>query len=343
MRHAARVAGLALLSLATPLAGACAQQAEGYFKGKQFNIMIGGTAGGGIDLGARLLSRYIGKHLPGNPVAAPQLMPGAGGIRLLEHLAIAAPKDGTQIGAFATGPLLEPMIGGRTLSYKMTDLVAIGALEKDVSFCATWHGSPVKTVQDAMKRETTVAGTGAGSSTDIEPMVMNALMGTKFKVISGYVGTQETVLAVERGEVDGRCAFGWGSLNASKPDWLPTKKVNVLVQIGLQKHPKLPDVPLAVDLVTSPEDKQMMQVLATPLSLSRPYLAPPGLPADVTAMIRKAFMEAMAEEGLKAEFRKMTGEDPEPTEGGEMQKLIAAMYDTPPHIAARLTKIVNQK
>src|SRR5262245_52084624 len=263
------VVGCASTSLA-------AQTSEGYFKGKQVTLLVGGTAGGGIDVGARILSRHLGAYLPGNPGVTVQIMPGAGGVRLLEHLVQAAPRDGTQIGAFAIGPLLEPMIGGRKISYTMTDFTAVGALEKDVTFCGTWIGSPSKTVEDARARETTVGGTGAGSNTDIEPVVLNEVIGTKFKVITGYLGTQETLAAIERREVEGRCSFGWLNLNASKPDWLSGNKINLLVQIALAPHPKLGNMPMALDLAKTEADKQLVRLLAAPLTISRPYLAPPG-------------------------------------------------------------------
>lgn len=322
--------------------GAPAQAQSPFFKGKTVTIMVGGTAGGGIDVGARLMARHLGKHLAGNPTVVAQLMPGAGGVRLLEHLIQAAPRDGTAIGAFASGPLLEPMIGGRKINYTMNDFTAIGALDKDVTFCATSESSPVKSIEDARKRTVTVAGTGAASATDTEPLVLNALLGTRFKVITGYLGTQETIVAIERGEVDGRCAFGWMSLNASKPSWLPEKKVNLIVQIGLEKHPKLPDMPLASDLVSSEADKQLFRLVAAPLSLSRPYLAPPAVPADRTAEVRKAFIDTTNDPEFRADFRKSTaGEDPNATDGAQMQKLLAEMYATPKAVQERLKQIVT--
>lgn len=330
---------LGAVFLAAP---AAAQGAAGYFKGKTVNILVGGTAGGGIDVGARLMSRYIGKYLPGQPTVVAGLMPGAGGVRLLEHLVQAAPKDATVVGAFASGPLIEPMVGGRKITYTMNDFVAVGALDKDVTFCATSTASPVKSIEDARNRTVTVAGTGAASATDTEPLVLNALLGTKFKVITGYLGTQETIVAIERGEVDGRCAFGWMSLNASKPAWLPEKKVNLIVQIGLAKHPKLPDMPLASDLVKDEADKQLFRLVASPLAMTRPYLAPPGTPAERAAELRKAFIATTRDEGFIADFRKATaGETPNPTEGGDMQKLLAEMYATPKPVQDRLRKILN--
>jgi tripartite-type tricarboxylate transporter receptor subunit TctC len=330
--------GVAATTLAT---AAMAQSDDGYFKGKTVTIAVGGTAGGGIDIGARMVARYIGNHLPGRPNVTPALMPGAGGVRLLEHLRQVAPKDGTYIGAFATGPIIEPLISTRPVAYKTSDFTAIGALEKDVSFCATWHASPIKTIQDAMKREATVAGTGAASSTDIFPLALNATLGTKFKLITGYVGTQETIIAIERGETDGRCGWGWSSLKSEKPDWVRDKKLNMLVQLSLTKHPEAMDVPLAIDLIPDEAGKQMMKVLVAPQDITRPYLAPPGMPADRVREVRAAFMATMKDEGYRAEFIKLMGDEPTPTSGEDMQKLLNEIYATPPAVIARLKEVLK--
>ncbi|MBM3608757.1 MAG: hypothetical protein FJX29_09960 [Alphaproteobacteria bacterium] len=349
---ALRTAGLAGAALL--MAGAAAQvqpaaaqsapvqtaPAEGAFKGKTVTIMVGGTAGGGIDVGARMMARYLGPYLPGHPNIVVQTMPGAGGVRLMEYLNAVAPKDGTVIGAFATGPILEPLIGARPAKYRMTDYPAIGAIEQDVSFCTTWHASPVKTHEDARKRETTVAGTGAASSTDIFPVVLNAALGTRFRVITGYLGTQETIMAVERGETDGRCGWGWSSLKSSKPDWLRDKKLNFILQLGLEKHPEAPDVPLAIDLAEGDENKQMLRVIFAPLAITRPYFAPPGASAERVEELRAGFVNALKSPGAVGEFRKIFGEPPQPTPGQRMQKIIADVYATPSPVVARLKGIL---
>jgi len=328
----------AALSLAAP---SLAYAQEGYYKGKVITLAVGGTAGGGIDIGARMVSRFLGNHIAGRPQVNVALMPGAGGVRLLEHLRQVAPKDGTYIGAFATGPIIEPLISPRKVEYKISDFTAIGALEKDASFCATWHASPIKTLKDAQEREVTVAGTGAASSTDIFPLALNATLGTKFRLISGYVGTQETIVAIERGETDGRCGWGWSSLKSSKPDWVRDKKLNFLVQLALEKHPEAQDVPLALDLIPDEAGKQLMKVLVAPQNITRPYLAPPGMPADRTAEIRKAFAETMKDPGYVAEFTKLMGEAPSPTNGEDMQKLLAELDATPPAVIERLKEVLK--
>jgi tripartite-type tricarboxylate transporter receptor subunit TctC len=326
--------------LAVP--GTTQAQSEDYFKGKTVTIAVAGTAGSGIDMGARMVGRYIGKYLPGSPAVRVELMPGGGGVRLLEYLFAVAPKDGTYIGAFATGPILEPLISGRATKYKTSDFTAVGAIEKDTSFCLTWHASPAKTIQDAMQREVTVAGTGAAASTDIFPVVLNAALGTKFRVISGYVGTQETILAVERGETDGRCGWSYSSIMTAKPDWLRDKKVNILVQLGLEKHPNVdPSIPLALDLIPDQAGRQLLRVLLVPQQITRPYLAPPGLSPERAADIRGAFTKAMQDGELQAEFEKIVGSKPSPTTGEDMQKLLNEIYTTPADVVARLKSLLN--
>ena len=332
-----------LSSALTPaLAAEPPAPAEGAFKGKTVSIYVGGPAGGGIVVGGRLVARYIGKYLPGHPTAIAQNMPGAGGVRLLEYLNGVAPKDGTVLGAFAVGPLLDPILSTRKMNYKMTDFAAIGAIEKDVSFCTTWHASPVKTFEDAKQREATVAGTGAASSTDIYPVVLNAVLGSKFRVITGYMGTQETIMAVERGETDGRCGWGWASLKSSKPDWLRDKKLNFIVQLGLAKHPEAQHVPLAIDLAKTEEDKQVLRVLFAPLMMTRPFFAAPGTTPARIAELRKAFMAALADPGAVEELIKTVGERPDSTPGEEMQKLLADIYASPEPVLARLKAIVTE-
>jgi tripartite-type tricarboxylate transporter receptor subunit TctC len=332
---------LVSLGLVATAGVAQAQQPDGYFKGKTVTIAVGGTAGGGIDVGARMLARYLGKYLPGEPKVQVQLVPGAGGVRLMEQLYTVAPKDGTYIAAFSTGPIIEPLISLRKVKYKVSDFTAVGALEKDVSLCVTWHASPIKTLDDAKAREVTLAGTGLSSPTDILPLALNAVLGTKFRVVSGYVGTQETLIAIERGEADGRCGWGFASMKSSKPDWLREKKLNILVQLGLEKHAEAPHVPSVLDLLSSESDRQFMRVLIAPQSINRPYLAPPDLPPARAQDIRAAFMAAMKDEALRAEFTKIVGEEPAPTNGADMQKVLNEIDATPAAVVERLKTVLN--
>ncbi len=341
MRVSGLMVGVALSAPLFPLP-ASAQTTDGYFKGKTVQINIAGTPGGGIDVGARILARYLGKYLPGQPQVIAQNMPGAGGVRVLEYLHAQAPKDGTWLGAFASGPLLDPLIGPRKPNYGISDFVAIGAIDKDNGLCTTWHTSAVKTIDDAKRREVTVAGTGAGSSTDTEPLVLNDVLGTKFRVITGYLGTQETALALERGEVEGRCSFGLASIKPSKPQWLKENRLNFLVQVGLRPEPEANGAPLAMDLADTPDKKAMIRVMATPRDLGRPYLGPPGMAANRVAELRQAFSAAFADKEMRAEFAKSSGgEEPKETGGEAMQKMLESIEATPVNVRDRLRALLN--
>ena len=322
-------------------APAAAQDNE-FYRGKQITILVAGTAGGGIDIGARQVARHLGKHIPGNPAIVAQLMPGAGGIRMIDHMHKVAPKDGTVIGIVPPGPIIEPLIGKRQASYAMTDFVSIGAMNKEVSLCISWGASKFKTIDDAMKSQMVVAGTGAGSSPDIYPVVLNEVLHTRFKVITGYQGSQETIIAIERTEVDGRCGWGWSSLKSTKPDWIRDKKINILLQLALEKNPDFPDVPLVMDLVKNEADKQLLTLLFGPLAINKPFFGPPGMMPERTAELRKAFAQAMQDPELRAEVVKMTGEDLEPTSGEDMQKLVAQLYATPEAVAHKLRDILSR-
>ena len=191
---------------------------------RPINIYVAGTAGGGIDLYARVLARHIGRHIPGKPTVNVQVMPGAGGIRAANFLAQQAPKDGTAIVTFAGGPILEPLIGSRKVDYDSSHFTWIGAVTKDVGMCVAWGASPFKTIKDAQRETMIVAGTGAGSDTDTWPVILNELIGTKFKLVTGYQGTQETVIAIERGEAHGRCTFSCPRSRPPSPTGCATRR-----------------------------------------------------------------------------------------------------------------------
>ena len=329
------LAGSALAAMALAFATpSSAQQGEGI--GRALNIYVAGTAGGGIDLYARLLGRHLGRHIPGNPTVNVQDMPGAGGIRAANFLAEQAPKDATAMATFPGGPLLEPLIGARNPGYDMSQFQWIGAISRDVSLCVAWSATSFKTIDDVKKQEMVVAGTGAGANPDTYPMILNEVLGTKFKLITGYVGTQETSMAIERGEADGRCGWSWASIKATRPNWVRDHKLNYLLQFALKKNADFPDTPLALDFVTKEEDRQLLTLLFAPLDLSKPFLAPPGVPAERVADLRKAFMATMNDEEYHTEAVKLSDEPVDPTDGAEMQKLIAAIYGTPAPVVDRL-------
>jgi tripartite-type tricarboxylate transporter receptor subunit TctC len=301
---------------------------------KPITIYVAGTAGGGIDLFGRLVGHYLGRHVPGNPAVTVQDMPGAGGIRAANFLAQQAPRDGTAITTFASGPILEPLIGARNPGYDMSQFTWIGALTKDVGLCLSWGPSPFKTIDDVKQKQMVVAGTGAGSETDTWPVILNEVLGTKFKVVTGYLGTQETILAIERGEASGRCIISLSALKTAKPDWLSAKKVNILLQVGLKKSPELPDAPLLLDLVKNESDRRMLTLLSAPSAMARPFAAPPGLPPGTASLLRRAFDATVADPEFIAEAEKMQA-DLTPASGEDVQKIVMDIYATPRPIVER--------
>jgi tripartite-type tricarboxylate transporter receptor subunit TctC len=302
-------------------------------------IYVAGTAGGGIDLFARLVSRHLGRHIPGRPSVSVQVMPGAGGIRAANYLAEQAPRDGTVMTTFASGPILEPLIGARRQNYDMSQFTWIGALTKDIGLCVAWGTTPFKTIEDVKTQQMVVAGTGAGSETDTWPVVLNEVLGTRFKLVTGYLGSQETILAMERGEAHGRCIFSHSALKIAKPDWLRDKKINVLVLTALERSPEFPGVPAVVELVAKPEDRQLLELMVGPAAMARPFAAPPGLPANKAALLRRAFDATMADPEFRGEAAKMQA-DLAPSTGEDVQKLVARIYATPRPVIERLKKIL---
>jgi tripartite-type tricarboxylate transporter receptor subunit TctC len=302
-------------------------------------IYVAGTAGGGIDLYARLVGRHLGRHIPGKPSVTVQLMPGAGGIRAANFLAEQAPRDGTAITTFAGGPILEPLIGARNPGYDMSRFTWVGAVTKDFGLCMAWGASPFRTIDDVKKQQMIVGGTGAGSETDTWPVVLNDVLGTKFKLVTGYVGSQETILAIERGETHGRCVFSYTALKTAKPDWLRDKKINVLLLTALEKSPEFPGVPAVVDLVAKPEDRALLELMVAPGAMARPFVAPPGVPANRAMLIRRAFDATMQDPEFRAEAARIQA-DLAPTAGEDVQKLVERIYATPRPVIERVKKLL---
>jgi tripartite-type tricarboxylate transporter receptor subunit TctC len=326
------VAALVLLGLAQ---AATAQETID----RPVTIYVAGTAGGGIDLYARLFARHFGRHVAGKPNVTVQVMPGAGGIRAANFLAEQAPRDGTAIATFASGPILEPLIGARNPGYDMSSFTWLGAMNKDFGLCIASATTPFKTIDDVRRQQMVVAGTGAGSETDTWPIVLNDVLGTKFKLVTGYLGSQETILAIERGEAHGRCVFSLSALKIAKPDWLRDKKINVLVLTALAGSADFPGVPAVVDLVSKPQDRQLLELMVGPGAMARSFAAPPALPAGKATLLRRAFDATLQDAEFRAEAARMQA-DLAPTTGEEVQALVARIYATPRPVIERVKKLL---
>lgn len=314
-------------SLGVP-AFAAADPVADFYRGKQVRLLIGYSAGGGYDTYARVLARHIGKHIPGNPTIVPQNMPGAGSLTLTNFLYNVAPKDGRVFGTVARGMAMEPLLGGEGTRFDATKFAWIGSLNNEVSVCASWHTSKVKTMEDLRTKQLIVGGTGSGADTDTYPIVMSNLLDANIKLISGYPGGNDILLAMERGEVDGRCGWSWSSVVSRRGDWLEEHKINVMVQMALQKHPDLPDVPLAMDLADDEDERIAMELIFARQVMGRPFVAPPGIPADRRDALRRAFMDTVKDPEFLADVEKMQLEL-NPVSGAEIENVIARIYAAP--------------
>jgi tripartite-type tricarboxylate transporter receptor subunit TctC len=330
--------GAALLTLA-PLA-ALAQGATDVFKGRTIDVYTGYTVGGGYDLYTRLLARHIGRHLPGNPTVVAKNMEGAASLRLANWLYTAAPKDGTAFGTIGRGTALDPLLGQPGAPFDGTKFNFIGSMNDEVSICVAWHTLPIKTFDDVMQREFLVGGTGAGDDTIQFPRVLVGVLGAKLKIIAGYPGGNDAVLAMERGELQGRCGWSYSSVKAAHPDWLAEKKITILLQFGLAKHPELPDVPLITDLAKSEDQLRLLRFVFARQVMGRPYLAPPGVPPATVAALRQAFMETMSDPEFLADAERGKFEI-NPVPGERIQQLVAELYKTPPELTKRLADMLK--
>ena len=320
-----------------------AQSAADFYKGKNLEFYIGYSVGGGYDLYARVLARHIGAHIPGNPVVVVKNMEGAGSLRLANWLYRVGPKDGSVIGIIGRGTGFDPLLGVAAAQFDATSFTWIGSGNHEVSVCVAWAGnSGVTTFADLRARELTVGGTGASADTDQFPRVVNGVLGTRMKIVSGYPGGNDIVLAMERGEVQGRCGWSWSSVKSTHGAMITEGKLHVLLQLALHKHPELPDVPLVIDLAATEEERQILTLIFARQVMGRPFLAPPGVPADRAAALREAFMTTMVDPDFVAEAEKAQLEV-NPVAGQDLQNLVAEIYRTPPEVAKKAAQLLTVK
>jgi tripartite-type tricarboxylate transporter receptor subunit TctC len=338
LRHA--VCGAALFAVLSASI-ASAQAPADFYRGKTIELYINVSVGGGYDLYARMVARHLGKHIPGNPAVIPQNMPGAGSLRAANYLFNVAPKDGTAIAHFSRGLAMEPLIGTSATQFDARKFFWLGSGTDEVSICATWHTSRVKTWNDMLTIPFTVGGEGSGSDPDIFSAVVRNAFGVKLKLVSGYPGTAEVALAIERGEVDGRCGWSWSSLKLTKPDWIANKRINLIAQLALAKSPELPDVPLIFEFATTDRQRQILRLVLSRQSMARPFAAPPDLPEDRKEALRLAFDRTMADPEFLAEA-KQRGLEVNPVTGADIDKLVGELYQTPPAIIAEVRAMVSE-
>lgn len=315
-----------------------AADAEAFYKGKTVIIYIGFAPGGSYDYFGRLVARHLGKHLPGNPTVIAESMPGAGSFTAANYLYARAPRDGTVLGIVSQTVAIEEALGTSGAQYKVAQFNWIGRAASVNEVSLTFHSSNTKTIRDAIAHETTMASTGAGSPSETYLKLLNAVAATKFKLVGPYPASNDAMLAMERGEVDG--AFtSYNTLKISRQDWLREKKINILVQYG-ERSADLPDVPFAVDLAKTEEDKQLMAFYVSSEQIGRAFLAPPEIPDDRVATLRKAYDETMQDPQLLAEIDQSHSEF-SPLSGAKLQRLVAATAEVPPTLIARIRSIIG--
>jgi len=333
------VAALAAAVLGLGASPSLAQSVEDFYKGKQVSVLIGFGPGGANDAWARALARHMGKHIPGNPTLVPQNMPGAGTLKLANHLYNVAPKDGSVFGLINRGIPLEPLLGGDAAQFDPLKMNWIGSPDKDTTVCAARKDAPVQTMHDLFTKELVVGATGSGADTAIYPEFLAEFLGMKFRTVKGYPGSNEIVLAMERGEVQGIC-IAYESL--ARQRLAREGQLNFLFQAALEKDPSIPgDIPLALDLAKSAEERKALELFLSRVALGRPFVAPPGVPPERVEALRAAFMATMKDPEFVEETKKLRlAVDPIP--GERLARIIADIYKTPSDVVKRVAETLGR-
>ena len=346
MRSGLLVCALAVAGAFTPVV-AQAQDADAlakFYKDKTVTIAVGSSPGGGLDVFGRLLARHLGKHIPGNPSVVVSNVPGAGGNVLAANLYTIAPKDGTYMGVTFPSVIIDPLLSGNRHNYDPTRFNYLGNANAEVLVCLLRKDAGVKTLPDMLAADLIIGATAPGSTTADYPAITKGLLGAKFKLVTGYQGSREVTLAVEKNEVQGICGLGWSTVKVQYPDILKGQmSAVVFAQEDLKGHPELnaAGVPLMFPLAKTPEDKEALQMFYAQSAFSRPFILPPGVPAERVAALRKIFLETIADPELQADVRKMNI-DAVPTSGEELQQVISKMYDTPQPVIDRVKNAMGR-
>jgi tripartite-type tricarboxylate transporter receptor subunit TctC len=311
-----------------------------FYRGKQITITVSTSPGGSASLYAQALAHQMGRFIPGSPAIIVQHMPGAGGLVAANNAALSMPRDGTAIVTTSRTVPLEPLIGNPNAKFDPRQFSWLGTANVEYTTCIAWHTAAVKTLDDAFKTPLLVGGYGADGISTVFPKAANALAGTKFKVVTGYQGSPEILLAMERGEVEGFCAIGWTYLKLRKADWLAERKINILFQMA-DKHPDIPDVPSIIDYALTPLDRAVFDLLFAPQKMGRPFFMPPQVPAERVQALRTAFERTLKDPQFLTETDKM-GLEVQWVGGEDVQKLVERIYASPPDAVARMKAIAEE-
>lgn len=331
---------LATLCAAALFTAAQAQSVEQFYKDKTIRLIVGSGAGGGSDVLSRLFARHLTKHIPGNPQVVVQNLPAAGGVVAAQQIFNTQPRDGTVIGSVMRTVPLMPLVTGQDLKYDPLKLNWLGSLNRETNVIVVWHTARAQTFDDVLKTETVVGTSGSGSDSDVYAFLLSKTLGAKFKVVTGYPGGPAIDLAMERGEVEGRVSITWTSLKAERSEWIRDKKIRVLAQLGMQRDPELADVPNVLEYVKDPVDRQLFEFLFARQEAGRPFVAPPDVPADRLAALRKAFEDASRDPEFLGEITARNGTI-ELMTGPELEALITRMHKAPDAVIKAARQALN--
>lgn len=316
-------AGMALPAMADPVSD--------FYRDRPVTMILSADAGGGYASYANAFAPWLAAHIPGKPKVIIQYMPGAGGLRAMNYLYSAAAKDGSVIALVHSSVPYAPLYGIAAAKFDPRRMNWLGSIDATSGICVAWHSSSVKTWNDLLHRQYVVGGSGAGSQMETLPAMLNRLFGTKIKVISGYRGGNEVYLAMERGEVDGRCGSLVSSINSTRPDWFAQKKVSVPIQIALERDPEFPDSPALIEFAKDARTRQIVQLVLAPMAMDRPILTPPGVPPARVAALKAAFHAAMNDPGFLSDAKKQRIEVKE-VSGDRVAQIISNAFAMPPDV-----------
>ena len=316
-----------------------AQPSDEFYKGLSMSMYVGSGAGGGYDAVGRTVARHMPKHIPGNPVIIVRNMPGAGGLINVNYMYNTAPRDGSAIAAPFNTVMVLPLLNDSAAKFDPREFTWLGSTDKQQGICVTWHTVPVKTLEDLQKREVLAGSTAPNVTPGTYPFLMNTVLGTKFKIVSGYT-TGGLRLALERGEVESICGLAIQTHLAVNPHWFRDKLVNVLFQFGLKKHRELPDAPLALDMMKTDEDRRLLEFIMIPHEFGRPFMGPPGIPPSRRAILRAAFDKMLVDPEFADESERLQ-QAIDPLTGAEIEGLLQRAYAMPSPIIEKAARILR--
>jgi tripartite-type tricarboxylate transporter receptor subunit TctC len=338
-----RLAFTAAVALSLPaLTCASAETAEEFYRGKTITMLIASGSGGGYDAYARAFARYVVKYIPGSPAIVPKNLPGAGGLITGNNLYNVAPHDGLTIGALTNQIAMDPLLGNKAAKFDAQKFGWIGSIGKQENVCVSWKGGPITSIDQAKQRQIVVGGASASSNSAVIPAMVNDLIGTKFKIVTGYKEGTGMTLALESGEVEAICGLSWSTLKARNPEWVRDDKLNVILQVGMKKIPGLETVPSLIDLMTNPDKKRALKLALVRQEMGRPFATPPETPDDRVAALRMAFDKTMKDPDFLAESKKLLLEI-DPLKGEEIEALLKEAYAAPPAIVEEATQLLSPR